>query len=296
MKRIIIVGATGMLGSVMYGDLSRDHEVIRVYRDTNLLALLDERYPQNKSSKDVFFDLSRLYRDISAAPADLTSLIKKELGDADFVINCAGIIRPKPDKDHSMTFFVNSIFPHLLSACYGERLIHISTDCVFDGKKGAPYDEKSPVSPVDIYGLSKASGELQNGSYVIRTSLIGSELRGNISLIGWMLSQPKNGSIQGYTDHIWSGITTDYCAKICRAIITGELMISPAGLVHFFSEPVSKYALLKEAAGKWRPDLTVRETKSGNPIDRRLTSCHPYAENFGIPTLSEMLEDMSVFF
>jgi len=296
MKRIIIVGATGMLGSVMYAVLSRRHEIVRVYRDPDLLALLDRRYPKCKSFKDISFDLSELYRTIASDHCDATSLIKKQFGDADIVINCVGIIRPGWGSDHSMTFFVNSVFPHLLSACYGSRLLHISTDCVFDGKKGAPYDETTPVSPVDIYGLSKASGEPSTRSLVIRTSLIGTELNDGISLLGWMFRQPQNASIPGYTDHLWNGITTAYCAKICDALITGKLITPGSGLMHFFSKPVSKYAILTEAAKRWRPDLTIRKTKSDDPIDRRLISRYPYAASFGIPTLSEMLEDMREYF
>lgn len=283
-----------MLGSAMYGILSPYFEVVRIYRDAKQITLLDQKYPGAKKYKDVQLDLGSLYAEISgSSEISATKRVVKKLGDADYIINCAGIIRPPQHGDQSMTFFINSAFPHLLSAGFGDRLIHISTDCVFDGMQGAPYDELSPISPVDIYGLSKALGEPSAHSLVIRTSLIGMELAGKVSLLGWMLGQSKGKIIPGYTDHLWSGITTFYCAQICRAIISGKLHVPSAGLVHFFSEPVSKYQLLTEAAKRWRPDLTIAPVKSGNPVDRRLTSRYPFCADLGVPSLAAMLDDFT---
>lgn len=293
MKRIVIIGATGMLGSALYGVLGDKYEITATYRDARKLALLNRSYPGAAASRFVFFDLISLHRAYLRKEADKALMqLVQAIGKADMVINCAGIIRPKPGPDQSLTYFINGALPHILSSQYGKKLIHISTDCVFNGKSGAPYDELSRPAPSDIYGLSKLMGEPSRSSLVIRTSLIGFELGGDVSLLGWMSSQPRRKNIPGYTDHVWNGVTTRQCALVCDAIISKKIYVPSEGLIHLYSKPVTKYELLVMAAKRWRPDITVTPEVSNNSIDRRLTSVFDYCKKLRIPDPERMISEL----
>ena len=84
-----------------------------------------------------------------------------------------------------------------------KKLIHFSTDCVFDGKKGNYLDDDKPDEK-GIYGKSKAMGEIiSKNTLVIRTSIIGRELFNHTELFEWLFSM-KNRKIQGYKNVIFS--------------------------------------------------------------------------------------------
>ena len=77
----------------------------------------------------------------------------------DMVINCAAYTAVDRAEDESdAAGRVNALGPALL-ARYGRRIIQISTDYVFDGRKGAPYTEEDPVHPLSVYGRTKREGE-----------------------------------------------------------------------------------------------------------------------------------------
>ena len=172
-----------------------------------------------------------------AMTADWSSIAK----DYDAVINCIGVLNKAVDAEADKGIWLNSYFPHLL-AKYANRVIHISTDCVFSGKDGIQYDESSFRSTDNMYGRSKALGELEdNRNLTIRTSVVGPDINTNgIGLFQWFMNQSKE--VGGYTHAIWSGVTTNVLADAVNA----ALEKNTTGLLHLTNGvKISKYELLK---------------------------------------------------
>ena len=163
----------------------------------------------------------------------------------DVVVNCIGNIKQLPTaKDPIVAIEVNSLFPHHLARLCntaGIRLIHMSPDCVFSGKKGC-YTEEDAPDPEDLYGRSKLLGEVcTGGSLTLRTSMIGRELDSQRGLLEWFLAQ-EGKRVQGYVNAIFSGITTLTLDRVLGDIIDADEELS--GLYHLSSEAISKHYLL----------------------------------------------------
>src|SRR5690606_15980310 len=134
------------------------------------------------------------------------------------VINCVGLVKQMADAKNVMAAVpINTLLPHRLARlaqASGARLIHVSTDCVFSGEKGN-YLESDRADASDVYGLSKYLGEVGGENAVtLRTSIIGHELRGGLSLLEWFLAQ--QGSVKGFTRAVFSGFPTVELARIVR--------------------------------------------------------------------------------
>jgi dTDP-4-dehydrorhamnose reductase len=256
-KSVLVLGTNGMLGSVVG-------------------AYLQHYFTVYKYDSQGF--------NILKHPLDtLRSILTNDL---DYVINCAGIIKPRI-KDHTPeeVLKVNSLFPGQLCDYIEEldqeanerddyynqaQIIHISSDCVFSGKQGE-YTEVSRQDAEDLYGISKALGEMsiQHGGMVLRTSIIGEELKNKYSLLEWARSQ-KGKKVQGFTDHLWNGVTTLELAKIIYNMIIDDF--EEYGIYNIFSETVTKYELLNKINNVYRLNLKVEEVDSGNPINRTLAT------------------------
>jgi len=176
--------------------------------------------------------------------------ITQEVIDAvrpDAVVNCVGIIKQRqPQVTDAIA--VNALFPHQLAEHCRDRsirLIHISTDCVFDGRHG-DHIETDPPNATDIYGRSKALGEISDNDHAltIRTSLIGRELTGFRSLLEWFLAQSE--SVPGYTHAYFSGVTTNWLAITIRKLLTDHPHLT--GLYNVAARRISKHDLLVLAA------------------------------------------------
>lgn len=120
-------------------------------------------------------------------------------------------------------------------------MIHPTTDCVFSGKKGG-YVETDVHDELGSYGMSKSLGE-PVGCTCIRTSIIGRELFNKKSFLEWVISN-NNGTISGWSNHMWNGITClEYCGVI-EKIINEHLFWS--GVKHIYSPTsVSKHEMAK---------------------------------------------------
>ena len=167
----------------------------------------------------------------------------------DLVINCVGLIKQLScANDPLIVLPINSLFPHRLARIcelFDARLIHISTDCVFSGRKGM-YKESDPSDAEDLYGKSKFIGELSDLPHVLtlRTSIIGHELNSNYALIDWFLSQKEQ--VKGYVNAIFSGLPT---VELTRVIIDYVIPRPHLyGLYHVAAKPISKYDLLNLVA------------------------------------------------
>jgi dTDP-4-dehydrorhamnose reductase len=278
--RVLLLGATGMLGSAIYGELHKEVEFVLGVRHFDNLALLRQKFGGLGDHQSFEFN---------AAWAHAASYVQQCAGTVDWVINACGVTIPFAGKDTNVTLMVNGIFPHMLAHVYGNRLIHISTDCVYDGKSETSYDEKSPRSPLDIYGMSKSIGEPEE-CLTLRTSIIGRELHGFTGLLEWFLRQ-KGQTIQGYTGHSWNGITTKQFAKICRQIMTRPSLQSALGVRHIFSTSVTKYEMLLAFQKKFGIDCTI-EPNSGTKQNRRLGTVYDFNIAVENPSFAQMIEEM----
>ena len=230
--RVLILGGSGMLGHQLLKQLSLAHDARVTLR-----------------GKRAEYSAFRLFTAENAYPGiELSSI--KPLAEAvkDFqpqvIVNAAGIVKQRAEaKEIIPSLEINSLLPHRLAMLceqIGARLIHMSTDCVFSGKKGG-YLESDPSDAEDLYDKSKFIGEVHEPHCLtLRTSIIGRELIYKTGLLEWFLAQ--RGVVRGFTHAIFTGFTTLELARIIEKIMTGYPRAS--GLYHVSSEPISKYDLL----------------------------------------------------
>lgn len=259
--KVLILGVTGMMGHKLFSYLSSidDFDVYSTARNSSNLS---SWFPQNL--------LDRIIKDVDAYSFDTiiraVSKLKPEV-----VINCIGLIKQLPiANDTFSAITINSQLPHsisLLCQSEGARMIHISTDCVFNGEKGN-YSEEDPSDAKDLYGRTKYLGEVDYPHCVtLRTSIIGHELKGRYGLVEWFLSQKER--VKGYTKAVYSGFPTIELARIIGeyVICNNELK----GIYHVSSDPISKCELLKLIAEKYSMN-TIIEPYEDLYIDRTLDS------------------------
>jgi len=285
MKTILVTGAHGMLGHVVCRILSRKHRVIGTCRGPQ------DSYPAlsgpPNSSGPAFSLIDRV--DLT----DPRTLAERLPGSGiSFVVNCAGLIKQRPAANDPMAVMqVNALMPLRLaqwSEARGARLIHISTDCVFSGRRGG-YRESDTPDPVDLYGLSKLLGEVGTAPHLtLRTSFIGPQLSGREGLLAWFLAQ--RGTIKGYAKAIFSGLTTTAFAEVIERVIDGVLPLS--GLYHVAAPPISKYALLCEIERRLQRGITIERDDTFD-CDRSLDG-HRFVNASGItvPGWDEMLDGL----
>lgn len=170
---------------------------------------------------------------------------------ADVVINAVGLIKQNVGlQDLIATVKINALLPQQLAvecAERGKRLIHVSTDCVFSGRRGG-YSENDEPDPIDFYGRSKLLGEVPEPGLTLRTSIIGHEVRRHASLVDWFLTHPQT-AVQGFDRAIFSGVTTHEFARLLAEVVLPRPDLT--GLYHVSSEPISKYRLLQVVAGQY---------------------------------------------
>ena len=178
------------------------------------------------------------------------------------IINCAGIVKQNPlIKNIPLTIELNSLFPHNLNLICKElncRLIQLSTDCVFSGRKGN-YKENDYADANDLYGRSKFMGEINDKNCLtIRTSFIGHELKNKWGLLSWFISQEKK--VNGFKNSIYSGLTTLEIAKIIYKFVLPNKEIN--GLYHIASKPIDKFSLLEIINEIYQKDITIKKDYS----------------------------------
>jgi dTDP-4-dehydrorhamnose reductase len=266
-NKILIIGCTGLLG---YG--------CTTYFKNNQID---------------FHSISRSDFDILKDDIDkLLPYIKK----SDFVINCTGIIKQVIDNySYDEILKVNSTFPKRLaklcklndSGCF-----HITTDCVYTGKKGN-YTENDIFDAEDIYGVSKALGE-GGDCMLLRTSIIGEEKERNRSLLEWAKSN-RNNTIKGFTNHIWNGVTTTRLAEIIHSIIAnGDYK---EGLFHIHSpEQPSKYDLLQTINSIYSLNMKIEAFQTPEKCDRSLSSIKELSKKYCTKHLTDQISEMKLLF
>jgi len=257
---ILILGATGMLGHTLLRKLSQDPR-LKVFGTT-----------RTKTTKSLFpIELSKkIFTNVNVENDKyLLKLFNKVKPDV--VINCVGLIKQiESSEDPLQAIPINALLPHRLTYLTKQvkaRLILMSTDCVFSGKKGN-YKETDKTDCNDLYGQSKLLGEITDQSHVltIRTSIIGHELRGGHSLIHWFLKQ-KN-SVAGYINAIYSGLPTVELANIIQTIVLPSNKLS--GLYQISADPISKYDLLKLVSKIYNKKIRINKVSTPK-INRSLS-------------------------
>jgi dTDP-4-dehydrorhamnose reductase len=240
--KVFVLGHRGMLGHVVARYLAeRGHEVLTS----------DTRY--------------------SGGPDDplIEELRRTE---ATWIINCVGKI-PQKTTNPAELFMGNFQFPvHIKTYLRrDQRMLHASTDCVFSGKRGNYRVDDTP-DPHDVYGLSKLLGESiaeLGRCQIIRTSIIGPELgEGGKGLMAWFLKQ--KGPVNGFTNHMWDGITTLEWAKIANEILIQKLNPTTAIYQTASEAAVSKCQLLKLICEVWSRSITINPTEANEAINRTL--------------------------
>jgi dTDP-4-dehydrorhamnose reductase len=209
------------------------------------------------------------------------------------VINCIGLIKQRENVNNLLDVLpINSLFPHQLSEIckqYDVRLIHISTDCVFSGKKGG-YVESDKSDAENLYGISKYLGEINHkeNCVTLRTSIIGHELNSKKALLEWFLSQEL--SVKGYRKAVFSGLTTNELSKVIRDIVIPNKSL--AGLFHISSKAIDKYSLLKMISEVYNKKIEIISDDS-LIIDRSLDSSY-FTKTTGYiaPDWHDMIKEM----
>lgn len=258
--KILILGATGMLGYSLFSNLI-EHANLSVFGTVRSIA-----------GKEHFFKESQHQLITNVDAYDISSLQHAiETVSPNVVINCVGLIKQQGiSKQHIDAIKINALLPHeLANICdqFDAKLIHFSTDCVFTGDVGL-YTEDSIPDARDLYGKSKYLGEVSYGKHLtLRTSIIGHELTSAVSLVDWFLSQGE--STKGFSKALFSGLPTCYIAKLLIDYILPNPEV--AGLLHLSVDPIDKYTLLQLIAKQYQKKITIAESQE-LVIDRSLNS------------------------
>lgn len=279
--KVLILGASGMLGSAVgqYFNSLPDYEVWLTSRDGKA-----HYGPKNKWAP---------YDPLGRHPQTNTSLVgvmDEVCWKPDYVINCIGTIKPNMVKSLENAIKINSLLPHdLAKTCeiLGVKFIHITTDCVYSGKKGN-YIETDPHDALDQYGKTKSLGE-PNNCMVIRTSIIGPEINNQSSLVAWAQSQAGK-EVNGFKNHTWNGVSTRQYAKICQQIM--EKNLYQHGLFHAFSNVVNKYELLQLINKRYALNLKINPMDAVESIDRTLSTCKDLMSRLEIVPLEQQIMEM----
>jgi len=280
--KVLVLGVTGMLGSTLFRYLTAD---------TTFQVWGTLRSPAGCKhfSSDTH---SRLISHIDVLDSDdLVSVMEQVRPDV--VINCVGLIKQLADaKDPLTALPINAMFPHRLAklcGLAGARLIHISTDCVFSGRKGG-YSEQDISDAEDLYGKSKFIGELHDSAHAVtlRTSIIGHELQSNESLIDWFLFQKE--TTKGYEKAIFSGLPTIELARVIKDFVIPRPKLN--GLYHVSVAPIDKLSLLRLVADVYGKEIDI--VPDGQVcIDRSLDSSRfQQATGYIPPSWPELVKSM----
>lgn len=271
-KHVLLLGSGGMLGHVVnirLRSLNEYFSVTDIARDSNIVK------PDIEMDVTNFKALQQLYDRIKP----------------DIIINCVGILNANAENNPTEAILVNSYLPHFLeriTANTGSRVIHISTDCVFSGKKGN-YSESDFMDSDGYYGRSKALGEIHNSKdLTLRTSIVGPELHSNgIGLFHWFSKQA--GIIQGYSNVFWTGVTTIELSNAIVACIIQNI----TGLFHVVNEiRVSKFDLLQYFKTAFsNSSVTVIEKNYTFHYDKSLVNTRTDF-SYQVPSYEKMMLDM----
>lgn len=282
--KILVLGASGLIG----------HKLFQTMKDAG-----HDVYGVLHGEKTSFPEVDFLQKDSVIESVDVLDFDKLHgilyAIQPNVVLNCVGITKRKEEvNDPFQAISVNALFPHKLANLAKDmnfRVIHFSTDCVFNGELGN-YNEESNTTGEDAYGKTKALGEIRYPhTLTIRSSFIGRELAGKTELLEWLISENGN-TIKGFTQAWYSGVSTIFMAKTVLDIIENYPDISDLYQLAI-PEPISKYDLLCLARDAFQLDIEIipdgnfeiKPTLDGS----KLTN----AMDLTIPSWQEMMNELA---
>lgn len=282
--RVLVLGASGMLGNAMFRLLSQDAglEVFGTVRSAWVRRLFAPETGR------------RLIAGVDVENQDALARVFADVK-AQVVVNCIGLIKQLADADDPLQALpINAMLPHRLARLCelgGARLVHVSTDCVFAGTKGN-YRESDPSDAADLYGKSKFLGEVAYPHTItLRTSIIGHELGSAHGLVGWFLAQ--EGQVRGYTRAIFSGLPTVELARVVRDVVLPRPDL--CGVYHVASSPIAKCDLLKLVAQVYGKAIEI-VPDDAMVIDRSLNADRfKEASGYVAPPWPELVKAMFEF-
>ena len=282
MNRLLILGGAGMLGHKLWQLAHPRCETwATVRRRTPALNALA---PGDPARTIEGVDVRR--------PDHLEAALDRARPDA--VVNCIGVVKQlAAAKDPVESIAINALHPHVLARACAERhirLVHISTDCVFDGVRGGYHEDDVP-NAADLYGRSKALGEVSGpGCLTVRTSIIGRELSGPSGLVEWFLSR-RGGTADGYARAVFSGFTTTALSNILLRILTEHQGLE--GLYHVAAAPIDKLTLLQLLNTAYHAEVAIARRDEPR-IDRSLDGARFRAATGFVPaTWEAMIAEMA---
>ncbi len=246
MTRILITGASGLLGANLLLEWMERYEVIGVTRTARLLHPgLDTRQA----------DL--------AAPGVARQLLQEV--HPDVVVHCAAATDIEAcERNPALAHRLNTEMAEGVAqaaAETGARLLHLSTDAVFDGA-GGPYPEDHPPAPLNVYGKTKLAGEEAVGeahpaALVVRTNFFGWNAKPKVNLAEWFLDRLRSGQqAPGFTDVYWSPMLVNDLAALLDVLLRSDVR----GVLHLpGNDCLSKYEFGRRLARTFgfREDLVV---------------------------------------
>jgi dTDP-4-dehydrorhamnose reductase len=279
--KVLVLGGAGMLGHRLYATLRARHETV-----------VTVRRPASDYDPLGFFDPRDILDRVDAlVDADLKRSLDTARPDA--VVNCVGVIKQLREAEDPITAIsVNALLPHRLARLCAEasvRLVHVSTDCVFSGRKGR-YTEDDTPDPIDRYGRSKLLGEVDApGAVTLRTSMIGREIRTRSGLVEWFISH-RGGSVRGFERALYTGFTTATLSRIIAEVL--ETHADLTGVWHVSSEPIDKFSLLRMINDRMGLGIRV-DPDHEFACDRSLDSTRYRARTgFRPPSWAAMIDEM----
>lgn len=280
---ILVFGSAGMFGHVLHRTLAERHRVFGTVRSAESAATLAGHVRSDS-----------LISEVSARCLDRVRTVFEEVKPA-VVINCIGILKRVTPAIGTLDYLeANAVFPHhlhQLCQSWNSRLIHISTDCVFSGKKGNYVEDDLPDA-IDIYGVTKRLGEVTGlKCTTLRTSMIGYELSHKSGLLEWLLSQ-RGGRVRGYARALFSGWTTLALSRVIISLIEDFPELN--GLWHVAAQPISKYDLICKLNERLSLGISIDHDEEFI-CDRRLNGERfRNVTGLGSPTWDEMIDDMAM--
>jgi dTDP-4-dehydrorhamnose reductase len=279
--RILILGGDGMLGHQLLKSLAPRHDVrVTLRHELPVYAALG------------MFNGGNAYGGIDVRSLDrITEVLANFRPHA--VINAVGIVKQRSIARESIpSLEINALFPHrlnLLCNAVGARMVHMSTDCVFSGRKGN-YRENDVSDAEDLYGRSKFLGEVHDAPCLtLRTSIIGRELFRKIGLLEWFLVQ--KGTVKGFRRVIYTGFTTLEMARIIERMLIHYPQAY--GVYQVSSDPITKYDLLLLFREKLAHAVEI-EPDEVYSYDRSLDSTRFRKEfDYSPPSWAMMIEELN---
>jgi len=298
-EKVIVLGGSGMLGSMLVDYLSRDTvlNVTATVRNELLVAKCRNLLP---GVNWLVFDADK--------PNVIQSLGIMERHQ--WLINAIGITKPLIHDDNAFeierALRINSLLPHYIARraqVSGTSVLQIATDCVYSGDKGG-HVESDLHDALDVYGKTKSLGEITTPHmHHLRCSIIGLEPKEHKFLLDWFLGQPRDAGVNGFANHCWNGITTLHFAKLCHGIITRK--ITMPHLHHIIpSDVVGKHELLQYFGRSFqREDVSIKPVEAGVVVDRTLETNNKAlnSELWAVagysqpPSIAEMIAELASF-